>query len=117
MQHIYSDSKLRREILRLVGKDVNPDTSTERGRPGMDHWQITVLAAVRLGCNLDYDKLQDLAEQHRNLRLFMGIGDWEERIDFDWRRIRDNVCLLRPETVTKINSWWWRQDISWCRKR
>jgi hypothetical protein len=103
LQHIYSDSKLRREILGLVGKDVNPETSTEHGRPGMDYWQIAVLAAVRLGCNLDYDKLQDLAEQHRNLRLFMGIGDWEEKVDFDWRRIHDNICHLRPETLTKIN--------------
>jgi hypothetical protein len=69
----------------------------------MDYWQITVLAAVRLGCDLDYDKLQDLAEQHRNLRLLMGIGDWQEEVDFDWRRIRDNLCHLRPQTLTKIN--------------
>lgn len=103
LQHIYSDSKLRREILDLVGEDVNRETSTVYGRPGMDYWQITVLAAVRLGCNLDYDKLQDLAEQHRNLRLLMGIGDWQEEVDFDWRRIRDNLCHLRPETLTKIN--------------
>lgn len=103
LQYIYSDSTLRREILDRVGKDVNPATSTEHGRPGMDYWQITVLAAVRLGCNLDYDKLQDLAEQHRNLRLLMGVGDWEEEVDFDWRRIRDNVCHLRPATLTRIN--------------
>ncbi len=103
LQHVYSDNKLRREILGLVGKDVNPESSNAHGRPGMGYWQITVLAAVRLGCNLDYDKLQDLAEQHRNLRLLMGIGDWEERIDFDWRRIRDNLCHLRPETLTKMN--------------
>jgi len=103
LQHIYGDSKLRREILDLVGKDVNDETSNEHGRPGMNYWQIAVLAAVRLGCNLDYDKLQDMAEQHRNLRLLMGIGDWQEEVDFDWRRIRDNVCHLRPETLTKIN--------------
>lgn len=103
LQHLYSDSKLRREILDLVGEDVNRATSNEHGRPGMDYWQIAVLAAVRLGCNLDYDKLQDLAEQHRNLRLFMGIGDWQDEVDFDWRRIRDNLCHLRPETVVKIN--------------
>jgi hypothetical protein len=103
LQHIYSDSKLRRGILDLVGEDVNRETSTEHGRPGMDYWQIVVLAAVRLGCNLDYDKLQDLAEQHRNLRLLMGIGDWQEEVDFDWRRIRDNLCHLRPQTLTKIN--------------
>src|SRR5712692_587804 len=103
LQHIYSDSKLRREILDLVGEDVNRETSNEHGRPGMAYWQIAVLAAVRLGCNLDYDKLQDLAEQHRNLRFLMGIGDWQEQVDFDWRRIHDNLCHLRPETLKKIN--------------
>ncbi len=103
LQHIYSNSKLRREILDLVGENVNRETSNEHGRPGMAYWQIAVLAAVRLGCNLDYDKLQDLAEQHRNLRWLMGIGDWQEEVDFDWRRIRDNLCHLRPETLAKIN--------------
>jgi transposase, IS5 family len=33
----------------------------------------------------------------------MGIGDWEEKVDFDWRRLRDNICLLQPETLVKIN--------------
>ena len=83
---------LRRELLALVGKDVNGDTDRKRGRRGMDYWEIAVLAAVRLGCNLDYDKLQDLAENHRSLRQIMGIGDWQdEEVDFDWRRIEDNL--------------------------
>ena len=69
----------------------------------MNYWEITVLAAARLGCNLDYDKLQDLAENHRTLRQIMGIGDWQEEVDFDWRRIEDNVIKLRPETLKKIN--------------
>lgn len=103
LQHVYEDVPLRCEILDLVGKDVNGGSSRKRGRPGLDYWSITVLASVRLGCNLDYDKLQDLAEQHRNLRLMMGIGDWQEQVDFDWRRIRDNVCLLRPATLEKLN--------------
>src|SRR6202166_1630387 len=67
LQHIYGDAQLRREILGLVGKDVNRGSSRKRGREGLDYWSITVLAAVRLGCNFYYDKLQDLAEQHRNL--------------------------------------------------
>jgi transposase, IS5 family len=33
----------------------------------------------------------------------MGIGDWDDRTDFGWRRIRDNVCLLRPTTIEKIS--------------
>jgi hypothetical protein len=103
LQHVYEDVPLRRELLGLVGKDVNGGSSRKHGRRGLDYWSITVLASVRLGCNFDYDKLQDLAEQHRNLRLMMGIGDWEEKVDFDWRRIRDNVCLLQPKTLEKIN--------------
>jgi hypothetical protein len=68
----------------------------------MDYWQTLVLAAVRKGCDLDYDKLQDLAEQHRALRHIMGIGDWDEA-NFSWRRIRDNVCLVQPETIEQIS--------------
>jgi transposase, IS5 family len=103
LQHVYENVPLRCELLDLVGEDVNGSSNSKRGRRGLDYWSITVLASVRLGCNLDYDKLQDLAEQHRNLRLMMGIGDWEEDTEFDWRRIRDNLCLLRPATLEKIN--------------
>lgn len=103
LQHIYEQPQVRRELLELIGQDVNPDSSPDRGRQGLSYWTILVLAAVRLGCNFDYDKLQDLAEQHRTLRFIMGIGDWDEATDFDWRRIRDNLCLLRPATLKKIN--------------
>jgi transposase, IS5 family len=103
LQHVYKDAKLRRDIVGLVAEDVNATTSDDLGRPGLDYWPIIVLAGVRLGCNLDYDKLQDLAEQHRNLRLLMGIGEWDKVEDFDWRRIRANLCLLRPKTLVKLN--------------
>lgn len=103
LQHIYAQPPVRDELLDLIGKDVNRHSSPDEGREGLSYWSILVLAAVRLGCNFDYDRLQNLAEEHRTLRLMMGIGSWEERVDFDWRRIRDNVCLLRPATVAKIN--------------
>jgi hypothetical protein len=105
LQHVYEQEPVRRELLRLVGKDVNQGTSRKRGRRGMNYWEITVLAAARLGCNLDYDKLQDLAENHRSLRQIMGIGAWQtEEVDFDWRRIEDNLTKLRSETVKKLSA-------------
>ena len=78
LKHIYMQPKLRDDILQAVARDVNRDSSRKRGRKGMDYWPILVLAAVRLGCNFDYDRLHDLAEQHRALRQMMGIGDWDE---------------------------------------
>ena len=103
LQMIYCKQPMRKKILKLVAEDVNRETREDCGREGLDYWQILVLASVRLGCNLDYDKLQDLAEQHRALRHIMGIGDWDEVMNLSWRRIRDNVCLLRPETIEQIN--------------
>jgi len=103
LQQVYGDAPLRGELLRQVGNDVNQGSSRKHGRRGLNYWEIIVLAAARLGCNLDYDKLQDLAENHRSLRQIMGIGDWQEEVDFDWRRIEDNLIKLRPETLKKIN--------------
>jgi len=103
LQHIYSTPSLRDEILRLIAADVNHDSRRDIGREGLDDWQILVLAAVRLGCDLDYDKLQDLAEQHRALRHIMGIGDWDDETSFNWRRIRNTLCLVKPKTLAKIN--------------
>src|SRR5437762_3541616 len=102
LQHLYADAELRRELLRLVGRDVNETSSRKHGRRGLNYWEIAVLAAVRLGCNLDYDKLQDLAENHRRLRQIMGLGGWQDEVDFDWRRIQDNVIKLRAETLQKL---------------
>ena len=103
LKHIYMQPQLRDDILRAVARDVNRDSSPKRGREGMDYWPILVLAAVRLGCTFDYDRLQDLAEQHRALRHMMGVGEWDEETDFNWRTIRNNITLLRPETLQRIN--------------
>jgi IS5 family transposase len=104
LQHLYGDAPLRRKLLGLIGKDINQITSPKHGRRGMNYWEIVVLAAVRLGCNLDYDKLQDLAENHRRLQQIMGIGDWQaEEVDFDWRKIEDNLLKLGSETLKKVN--------------
>jgi len=104
LQHLYSQGVLRDKILALVEQDVNKDSRNDCGREGLGYWEIVVLAAIRLGCNLDYDKLQDLAEQHRAMRQIMGVGDWEGDInDFQARRIRDNVSLLKPQTIEAIS--------------
>lgn len=102
LQHLYSQIELRTEVLKLIGWDVNENTRDDTGREGFSYWQILVLGVVRLGCNLNYDKLQDLCENHRALRGILGVGDWEET-SFNWRRLRDTLCLLKPATLEKIN--------------
>jgi transposase, IS5 family len=103
LQHLYTQPELRDQLLDAVAQDVNGTSSADRGRPGMDYWSILVLGAVRLGCNFNYDRLQNLAEEHRSLRLIMGVGGWYGDQTFDWRCLRDNICLLSPDTIERLN--------------
>lgn len=102
LQHVYSTPVLRDEILRLVAADINLTSFPDRGREGLDYWHIVVLASVRLGCNFTYDRLHDLSKNHWTLRAIMGLGEWDGT-RFTWKRIRDNICLLKPETLRRIS--------------
>lgn len=103
LQYLYTFGSLRNKVVKLVAEDINEDSRRDVGRPGLDDWQIVVLAAVRLGCNYDYDKLQDQAENHRALRTMLGVGEWDEGTSFGARRIRDTLCQLQPATIAAIN--------------
>jgi IS5 family transposase len=102
LQYLYLQNELRDQVTQLIAEDVNQTTRVDIGREGLSYWQILVLGIVRLGCNLNYDKLQDLCENHRALRGILNVGDWDDTC-FRWQRIRDTLCLLNPSTLEKIN--------------
>lgn len=103
LKHVYESREQLNAILRLIAQDLNGDTDANNGSPGLTYWEILVLAAVRLGCDLDYDALADLATNHRKLRLILGIGDWEENKKYARSTIQDNIVLLAPETIKQIS--------------
>ena len=103
LQKVYSKAETTAAIMKLIEGDVNADTRKNCGRTGMDYWHIMVLISVRLGCNFTYDHLQDLAENHSRLRAIMGIGEWDDEMNFSWRTIRNNICLLKPSTIDAIS--------------
>jgi hypothetical protein len=81
MQELAQQPILREKVLAFIEQDVcrtgsDAAVQSDAGREGLSYGEILVLSAVRLGGNLNYDKLQDLAENHRNLRHVMGVGDW-----------------------------------------
>ena len=104
LKHVFLQTDLRNRLCRLVAHDVNQSTRVDVGREGFDYWQILVLAIVRLGCNLNYDKLQDLCENHRALRCLLRVGDWDEDTSFRSRRIRDTLqCWIRKPSLPSIS--------------
>jgi hypothetical protein len=75
------------------------------GRPGMDLWQIFVLAQVRHGLRISYDRLHTMANTDSLLRQIMGIETefGYEKQKIGYQQILDNVTLLDDKTVEKIN--------------
>ena len=68
----------------------------------MHYWEILVLASVRLGCNLDYDALHDLANNHVTLRDIMQVSRLDDQ-RFPRTTIHDNITKLSPKTIFKIS--------------
>ena len=70
LKHVFGHPEVRDALVELVAADITGGKRDDTGRVGFDYWQIIVMAVVRLGCNVDYDKLQDLCENHRALAMF-----------------------------------------------
>jgi hypothetical protein len=109
LQHIHTDPELRKSVFAIL-EEILPDrvgaegkASPFTGRPGMAQWTILVLGVVRLGLNADYDRIQELANQHATLRLMLGHGDWSDESRYELQTIKDNLRLFTPELLDRIN--------------
>lgn len=104
LKEIFVAPKWNHKIFEILEKKISTGKQNT-GRPGMDLWQIFVLAQVRLCQNISYDELHDLANHHSLIRQIMGIesGFGYEKVQFSYRSIIDNVSLLDNESVKQIN--------------
>jgi hypothetical protein len=74
LQYLYTNAALREEIFRLLEERIAPEVDKGNGRPGMTLWRILVCGVMRLDLNEDYDRLHELVNNHRTLRLMLGPG-------------------------------------------
>jgi hypothetical protein len=69
----------------------------------MAQWTILVLGVLRLGLNADYDRIQELANQHAALRQMLGHSDWVDTYRYELQTLKDNLRLFTPELLDRIN--------------
>ena len=103
LQYIYVNEEKRNKVFELLENSLNSEANKGVGRPGMELWQIFVLATVKLGLNCDFDRLQELANHHDVLRLMLGHSGWEDPHNYALQTLVDNVSLLKPEVLADIN--------------
>jgi transposase, IS5 family len=102
LQHLYITALLRSQIFELLEKEISPRVNKSNGRPGMTLWKILVCGVLRLDLNMDYDRLHELVNQHLTLRQMLGHGEFD-RETYHFQTLKDNVALLTPELLDKIN--------------
>ena len=110
IQAIFKDKNTRKEVFKLLA-NILPDKKDEptekanpqRGRPGMDQCTILILGMLRLNCKINFDKLHELANQHKILRMMLGHDVLDDK-RYSLQTIKDNVNLLTPELLDEINT-------------
>jgi hypothetical protein len=106
LQHVFNTPALSEKVFELLEKRVSLGKK-KTGRPGMDLWHILVLAVLRQGLNTNWDRLEDLANNHKTIRQILGVHVEKfgiEETEFCYQTIVDNVSLINEETLHQINT-------------
>lgn len=103
LQHLYVTAELREEVFALLQTVKPENVSWETGRPGLALWKILVLGTLRLNLNCDYDRVHELANNHKTLRQMLGHGFFDDDVRYELQTLKDNVGLLSPALLDQIN--------------
>ena len=103
LQYLYTQDEVREKVFRLLEENIEPETNKETGCPGMSLWNIFVMGVFRLDLNWDYDHLHGQVNNHKTLRQMLGHADIFDSHYYHLQTIKDNVRLLTPELLDKIN--------------
>lgn len=111
LKFIYANPEVRKVVFEIlkevipkrVGTGKNGPASKDKGRPGMEQWRILVLGTLRLGLNADFDRVQELANQHRTVRQMLGHGISDDQQEYQVQTLKDNLRLFTPEILDRIN--------------
>ena len=105
LQYIFITPELNEAVFGILERHVL-EGKKATGRLGMSLWEIFVMGVTRLNLDIDYDRLQDMANNHSSLRGILGTDTKQvfgEGKYYPLQTIKDNVCLLSEEMLGEIN--------------
>ena len=106
LQYIFVTPELNEKVFSLLEQTICKDKK-KTGRRGMDLWHILVLAVVRHTLSTNWDRLEYLANYDLLLRQTLGVHATafieNDKIEFGYQTILDNVSLLDDTVLARIN--------------
>ena len=103
LQEIYCNRKVRDKVFKVLRGLIPEGVDQHNGRRGMDLWKILVLGTIRLSCNWDYDKLMDIANNHKTIRLMLGHSSVYDDYYYPLQTLKDNLTLFTLEVLHRID--------------
>ena len=103
LHYLYLTPSLRQAVFHILDEMLPETIDRTTGRPGMVLWQILVMGVLRLNLNWDYDRLGEMANEHRTIRQMLGHGLVDDGARYPVQTLKDNVSLLTPEILDRIN--------------
>ena len=87
LQHLYADKETRARLFSLLEAETVPGVDQTVGRPGMDLWCILVMAILKQGMGIDFDRLHHHVNYDQQVRQFLCHGLLSDSvITMKWRR-------------------------------
>lgn len=106
LQYIFVTPALNEKVFELLENKICTGKK-KTGRKGMDLWHILVLAVVRHACGTNWDTLETWSNHHELVRRVMGVHASafieDEKIEFNYQSIIDNVSLVDEALLQEIN--------------
>ena len=78
LQHLYVDDETRARLFSLLEAEAVPGVDQTVGRPGMDLWRILVMAILKQGLGIDFDR------HDQQVRLFLGHGSFSDSERYEY---------------------------------
>jgi transposase, IS5 family len=101
LQYIYINQNVRDNVFEIINKEIFPEINKIHLR--MSLWKIFVMGVLRLDLNYGYDQLQEMVNSHLTIRKMLGHSGWSDSFYYELQTIKDNVSLLTPLILEKIN--------------
>ena len=102
LQHLYANKETRARLFSLLEAEAMPGVDQTVGRPGMDLWRILIMAILKQGLGIDFDRLHHHVNYDKQMRQFLGHGSLLDSDHYEIETVVRNVNLPGPELLSKV---------------
>ena len=95
IQCVYRNDSARKRIIDEIREIMSDQVCSDIGREGLDYWSVFVFAVLRLSNNWSYDVLENMVNNHHDIRGMVGLNSWrDQEIRFSRQTLHENLSRL-----------------------